>query len=98
MSDGPKFEELEQLVDDLSKEAVDRKKGIKNKPTRGKIKSTPLPSQSDGMKRVKELEIEAVERKQEKAEERLRKAKREAPKRDKTEKMIEDVIGKFLTD
>ena len=92
------YEDIEQLVDVLEKEAAGRERARENAQINDSEEGTPERSQSEDETRVKELEIEAIERKQARNEQRSMESHIEALKQRQAKKEVCEVIEKYLTD
>jgi hypothetical protein len=85
---------MSQLVQFLEKEAAEREE--KRQKKKQKVDWKGARRVSEDTKRVRELEIEAVERKEAIEEKKRRETKKKAGKQKETEIAIEDVIGKYV--
>lgn len=94
MAKGKNKKNMSQLVHYLEREAAEREEKRKKK-TR-KIDRKGARRVSEDTKRVRELEIEAVERKEAIEEKKRRERKKKAGKQKDAKMAIEDVIGKYV--
>ncbi|MFH1489234.1 MAG: hypothetical protein ABII06_10040 [Pseudomonadota bacterium] len=85
-------QEMQKLLEALEKEAR-----LQNRKKRkGVRKDAPRRNHSEDVKRIKELEINALERKQAIEAIRTERLKKKVPERECVDQAIEEVIGKYL--
>lgn len=94
MVEGKDGKNMSQLVHSLEKEAAEREEARQRK--RRQVDWKGARRISEDTKRVRELEIEAVERKEAIEEKNRRERKEKAGKQKNAEIAIEEVIGKFV--
>ena len=96
MTKGKDRKNMSQLVHYLEREAAEREEERQKKKQIVDWKGGRRVSEDT--KRVRELEIEAVERKEAIEEKKRREGKKKSDKQKNTEMAIEDVIGKYVRD
>ena len=94
MAKGKNRENMSQLVHSLERAAAEREE--KRRKKKQKVDRKGARRVSEDTKRVRELEIEAVERKEAKEKKKRRESKKKADRQKGAEMAIEDVIGKYV--
>jgi len=87
--------DMSQLVHDLEQEAADREEERKTRGNQGQGKRPPRRISED-TRRVRELEIEALERKEALQQKKRQQTKKEADRQKGSDQAIQEVIGKYL--
>ena len=95
MVNGKDHNNMGQLVRDLEEEAIEREEEIKRRRSKRQGKGPPRRISED-TKRMRELEIEALERREALEQKKRRDTKKEADRQKGSEQTIQDIIGKYL--
>ena len=90
--------EIDRLVNELELEATEQNRRGNGQWSRSKRRQTSILRKSECTKRVEELEIKAIERKQTEERKKAKISRIEASKRKKTDDMILGLIGNYLKD
>ncbi|MBN2123922.1 MAG: hypothetical protein JW821_06495 [Deltaproteobacteria bacterium] len=94
----PSYEDMEALVADLGKEArkggkKDQKKGSPPAAKRGLLSRF---RQSEATRQVKELEIQAIERKYKEERKRVQEQEKDVQRLRKTQEAVHEILAEFL--
>ena len=90
--------EIGRLVNELGLEATEQHRRGNGQWSRSKRRETSILRKSECTKRVEELEIKAIERKQTEERKKAKISRTEAEKRKKADDMILGLIGNYLKD
>ena len=90
--------EIGRLVNELELEATEQNRRGNEKWSRAKRRETSVLRKSECTKRVEELEITAIKRKQSEERKKAKISRIEAEKRKKADEMILGIIGNYIKD
>jgi len=98
MSERLNLGEIDRLVNELELEATEQNRRGNGQWSRSKRRQTSILQKSECTKRVEELEITAIERKQTEERKKAKISRIEAAKRKKADDKILGLIGNYLKD
>jgi hypothetical protein len=90
--------EIDRLVNELELEATTQNRRGNEQRSRSRRRQTSILRKSECTKRVEELEITAIQRKQTEERKKAKISRIETAKREKADDMILNLIGNYLKD